>query len=644
MNWKYYNIPYAGSTADYAHKFWVPFIGNDLYRLDNGDLILPLHQQWSGGPVMFSPEGDTILGDSLEETIADHNWGVQVLKSTDGGKTWTIASNYAGTYKRHPFESTYFAGDNGGLTSMCNAEKLHCGLVTLSDDTHNYGGEPCGGDWVLKYFQYNPETDTWLEGEGVLRPHSENQGWFNCTTDGRRWGRYSGSWSGTYETASVTTSDVGASITITVKDADYFRIVSYKGPSYGTFTVSKNGGAPTTVNLYKTGSTVPTLVYNDAAGGAEATYVITCASGLINVITIATYVGGDTGGKALGYKNDEIYFATIKAFTRGDGNTRVLICSQLYLNKGWSDSESRFIVDSALVFHEVNVSPEGELTLIEEEVLSYYDDAADSVNLLSCAMSYFAEDDSATPAYEDPDIYVVSEEDLFYSLSESGPTNPGAYITLHKRVNGAWSSKELYFGDNEVSEFLIPYNTINVVHKGDWFLIISMLMDDDTAETGHCISLAYNVVEDKIYDIEDVWTDPSDGSDIWSPCLTVTASGTVHIFYSDYSEGIETMNVMRHKTISLATLSDTNNEWTIKDAVVIPFEHVELPEDNWFDPYTCTDIIRGKIRIVGAGPRIPEVDSYGWGSFFYVESGVGTADIGPNTQGGMKTNNKYGMS
>jgi hypothetical protein len=640
MNWKYYNIPDAGSSANYQHKFWVPFIGNDLYRLDNGDLILPLHRQYNDAPVMFSPEGDTILGDSLEDSLLQYYWGVQILKSTDNGKTWSVADTYAGVYYRHPFIDTYFAGDNGGLTSMCNAEKIHCGLVTLSDDAHSYGGEPCGGDLVLKYCQYNPETEAWLAGEVALRPHSENQGWFQCTTDGRRWGRYSGSWSGNYESATITTSDVGASITITVKDADYFRITAYKSPDYGTFTVSKNGGAPTTVNLYKTGLPVLTLVYNDNAAEAEATYVITCASGLINIAALVTYLDGETGGKALGYKNDTIYSATIKAFTRGDGSTRLLVCSLLYLYRGWDDVEERYNTDSVVLFHEVDVSPEGVMTLIEEKELSYYDDNIDTINILACGMSYFAEDTSATPAYEDPDIYVILQEDLWYAGWESGPTNEGAYITLHKRVEGNWSSKELYFGDNEISEFSIVYNTINVVHKENKFLVVSMLVDSDVNETGHCISLAYDLEDDIIYEIEDVWVDPSDGSDIWSPCLTVTSSGTVHILYSDYSSPIE---VMRHKTISLGTLSAIEtNTWTSKDDVIIPFEHVVDPEDNWFDPYTCTDIIQGKIRAIGGGPKLSGIDS-SW-SMFYVESGVGTAEIGPNTQGGLKTNNKYGTS
>jgi hypothetical protein len=645
MGWKYYNIPDAGSSSDFEQKFWVPLVGNDLYRLDDGTLLLPVYNNSSGGsPVMFSPTGDVILGAHLDDDITTYTFYTKVLRSEDGGKTWESAGENYYNHNKYLYSQNSFPADNGGMSAICNAGKFHSGMITLAD-SNNHGGEPCGGNWVLNYLQFNPETETWINDSVILRAQSDFQGWYAASSDGRRWAAYSGTWSGSYESASISTSQVGATATIRVKNCTSFRITAYKGPIYGTFTVSANGGAPTTVNLYNASPTVETLVYNKTINGADTTFVITCISGTINLATLRLY----DQGLAYGYENDEIYVATMKAFTRADGHSRILLFSQLYLSHGYAPvtgyPTDKWDSDIAVLFHEIDVSPGGVLTLIEEKELIYIDHSADPVSPLYSGICFYKEEESETPSYEDPDIYVVVEEDMLPSYNDyPGSTPFGVHHKVFKRINGNWSYKDIGFQEQEESVYLTVYNTFNVIYKDGWILLVSMIMDMEEYNNSHCLTIAYNVDEDQIYDIEDAWTDPTDGSDIWTPCLTITNSNKVHLFYSDYTEQTaDYYSVMAHKTLLLDSLSElSTNDWTTEDDIIIEWEHIEDPSEWWVDPYTCTDLVQGKIRLIAAGPNIPEVDPSGWGSVFYLESGVGIAEIGPNTQGASKTNNKYG--
>ncbi len=636
MRWNYYNIPDAGATSSYQQKFWVPLVGNDLYRLDDGTLFLPVYYNSSGGgPVMYSPEGDVILGEPLSDTFTNFTFYTNLLKSEDRGKTWSSAGIESYQHTKYLYADNSFPFDSGGMSALCNAGKIHSGMVTITG-SNNHGGEQLGGNWVLKYVQFNPETETWINDEVILRAQSNFQGWFTASSDGRRWAAYSGYWFGTYSTSTISTNEVGATATIRVKNCTSFRITAFKGPTYGTFTVTANGGAPTTVNLYNASYTVETLVYNKTISGADTTFVITCASGTINLSQLVLYPS--PGGLAYGYENDEVYFATMRAFTKANGHSRILLLTQLYLPHGYAPvagyPTDRWDSDIVVAFYEIDVAPTGELTLIEEEELIYIDHSADTVSPLYSGICFYKEDDSATPSYDDPDIYVVIEEDMMPSWNDyPGSTPFGVEHYLFKRLNGSWYSKSLGFQENAMSEYLIPYNTFNVIYKDGWFLLVSMIMDREIYETGHCITIGYNIDEDRIYTISDAWIDPSDGSDLWTPCLTITTNNKIHLFYSDYTvQTSEYYSVMGHKTISLDLLSELGtNDWADEDDIIIEWAHVENPADWWVDPYTCTDLVQGKIRLIAAGPCVPEVDPYGWGSLFYLESGVGSAEIGPLT-------------
>ena len=498
MKWDYYNIPYAGSSSPYRQKFWHPLIGNDLYYCSNRHLYLPLYHVWFSG-----------LG------LEGGHYSAQIIESTDSGKTWSVVGARDFTFPRYLYLDTHFPTDRGGMSAMCNEEKIHLGMVCVVEDY-----------WTLKYIQYNTKTNSWLNGEVVLRPQF----------------------------------------------------------------------------------------------GFE------------------------------GVVQEEIYFATMRAFTKENGHTRLLLLYQITIPKGieflYGYFRERNSEDTVLVFNEVDVSPGGILTLIEHKEVVYIDHSEDAVSPLYCGMCFYRPNNvNGTPSYENPEIYLIYEEDMagtwnsyeyFVNLT---PAGVGHY--LFKRVGGVWGSKQtLDFHYEEESEYYVPYETFNAIQNDNWFLLVSMISPRDYSSYGHCVSLAYNSEKDTVYNIEDVWIDPTYGSDLWNPCLTASSTGIVHLFYADYSKPLA---VMGHKTISLPDLLGSKiNKWAAEKDIVIEWKHEPNPEDWWIDPYTTTDKIQSKFRLVVCGPRIPEIDPSGWGSLFYLEYGGGSAAIGPFTTSSFKTHDKYG--